>query len=254
MQRQGVTPDPLVRVLIVDDEPELSALLSAAVTDNGWRPYVAGGGHKAVRLARECAPHAVVLDWMLPDLDGLDVLRRLRSERAELPILMLTARDALAHRLDGLSAGADDYVTKPFALEEVVLRLRGLLRRAGTGTGTGDADGGTGGRERVRRLGDLVLSEGSREAWRGGTPVRLTTKEFDLLWFLMGSPRQVFSKAQLLDHIWNSSFDGEGNLIEVYVYSLRSKIDKGRAPMLHTVRGLGYTLRPTAGAGHAVAP
>ncbi|MER6530599.1 response regulator transcription factor [Streptomyces sp. NPDC001508] len=249
MHGQDVTRDNTVRVLIVDDEPELSALLSAAVADAGWQPYVAGGGHKAIRLARDCAPHAVVLDWMLPDLDGLHVLRRLRSENTRLPILMLTARDALAHRLEGLSAGADDYVTKPFALEEVMLRLRGLLRRVGTGAGTAK----TAVPESVRRLGDLVLSESSREAWRGSTPVRLTTKEFDLLWFLMGRPRQVFSKAQLLDRIWNSSFDGEGNLIEVYIYSLRSKIDKGRAPMIHTVRGLGYTIRP-AEDGHPVAP
>ncbi|MBT2412040.1 response regulator transcription factor [Streptomyces sp. ISL-12] len=239
MDAKGAAQDSPVRVLIVDDEPELSALLSAAVADAGWQPYTAGNGHGAVRLARACAPDAVVLDWMLPDLDGLHVLRLLRHDNDRLPVLMLTARDALAHRLDGLSAGADDYVTKPFALEEVMLRLRGLLRRAGAGAAEPPPA-----QEAVRRLGDLVLSENSREAWRGGTPVKLTTKEFDLLWFLMGSPRQVFSKAQLLDHIWNSSFDGEGNLIEVYVYSLRSKIDKGRAPMIHTVRGLGYTLRP----------
>ncbi|GGL95388.1 DNA-binding response regulator [Streptomyces fumigatiscleroticus] len=234
MQGQGATRDNTVRVLIVDDEPELAGLLSAAVADAGWQPYVAEGGHQAIHLAREYVPHAVVLDWMLPDLDGMQVLRRLRSENARLPILMLTARDALAHRLDGLSAGADDYVTKPFALEEVMLRLGGLLRRAEPDKGPGA----------VRRLGDLVLFASSREVWRDGAPIKLTTKEFDLLWFLVGSPRQVFSKAQLLDRIWNSSFDGEGNLIEVYVYSLRSKIDKGRAPMIRTVRGLGYMIHP----------
>ncbi|MEU4654853.1 response regulator transcription factor [Streptomyces sp. NPDC023723] len=238
MNEKGTVQGNAARILIVDDEPELSGLLSAAVADAGWQPYIAGNGQGAVRLAQVCPPDAVILDWMLPDLDGLHVLRLLRQDDDRLPVLMLTARDSLNHRLNGLSAGADDYVTKPFALEEVMLRLRGLLRRAGAAAEPPAPQ------ESIRRLGDLVLSESSREAWRGGTPVKLTTKEFDLLWFLMGSPRQVFSKAQLLDRIWNSSFDGEGNLIEVYVYSLRSKIDKGRAPMLRTVRGLGYLIRP----------
>ncbi|WP_320777176.1 response regulator transcription factor [Streptomyces sp. CRN 30] len=227
-------------MLIVEDETELSDLLSAAFAEAGWRPFVAGDGHSAVRLARGCEPHAVVLDRMLPDSDGLHVLRRLRDHNAQLPVLLLTARDALPDRLEGLSAGADDYVTKPFSLEEVILRLRALLRRSGADNGAPPA------REPVRALGDLTLSERSREVRRGGTPVTLTAKEFDLLWFLMGSPRQVFSKAQLLDHVWNSSFDGEGNLVEVYIYSLRSKIDKGRAPMIHTVRGVGYVIRPAA--------
>ncbi|MFG2937799.1 response regulator transcription factor [Streptomyces sp. NPDC048282] len=227
-----------VRVLIVDDEPELSGLLSMAVTEAGWQPILAADGHSALRLARGCAPHAVVLDWMLPDLDGLRVLHRLRYENERLPVLMLTARDGLDHRIDGLTAGADDYVTKPFSLEEVMLRLRGLLRRSGVGSDGAHADD-----DSVRTLGDLVMSERTREVARAGTPVTLTAKEFDLLWFLVSHPRQVFSKAQLLDHVWNSSFDGEGNLVEVYVYSLRSKIDKGRAPMLHTVRGVGYVVR-----------
>ncbi|MFI8193982.1 response regulator transcription factor [Streptomyces sp. NPDC085946] len=237
MSHREAAQGSAVRVLIVDDEPELSEVLAVAVAEEGWQPFTASNGHGAVQAARECDPHAVVLDWMLPDLDGLRVLRRLRYENAELPVLMLTARDALAHRLEGLSAGADDYVTKPFSLEEVMLRLRGLLRRSGAGIAEAAAD------ESVRRLGDLVLSERSREVTRGDTPVTLTAKEFDLLWFLMGSPRQVFSKAQLLEHVWNSSFDGEGNLVEVYIYSLRSKIDKGRAPMIHTVRGVGYVIR-----------
>ncbi|MFF9205381.1 response regulator transcription factor [Streptomyces sp. NPDC014986] len=237
MSHRGAVRDDAVRVLIVDDEPELPEVLAAAFTAAGWQPFTAKDGHDAVRLARECRPHAVVLDWMLPDLDGLSVLRRLRYENAELPVLMLTARDALEHRLNGLSAGADDYVTKPFSLEEVMLRLRGLLRRSGTHTEALAAD------DSVRRLGDLVMSERSREVWRGATPVTLTAKEFDLLWFLMSCPRQVFSKAQLLDHVWNSSFDGEGNLVEVYIYSLRSKIDKGRTPMIRTVRGVGYVIR-----------
>ncbi|MBC2901923.1 response regulator transcription factor [Streptomyces cupreus] len=224
-----------VRVLIVDDEPGLTELLSVAVTEAGWQPYPALDGHSALGLARACAPHAVVLDGMLPDLDGLQVLRRLLAEQPDLPVLMLTARDALEHRLDGLEAGADDYVTKPFSLEEVVLRLRGLLRRAGGEHARSE--------DSVRVLGDLVLTRETREVHRAGTPVRLTAKEFELLGLFLDHPRQVLSKAQILDRVWSGSFDGGGNLVEVYVSSLRHKIDKGRAPMIHTVRGLGYAIR-----------
>ncbi|MFF5188422.1 response regulator transcription factor [Streptomyces sp. NPDC000345] len=225
-----------VRVLIVDDEPALTEVLSAAVTEEGWRAWSAADGHSALREARRWAPHAVVLDGMLPDLDGIQVLRRLRYENPELPVLMLTARDALEHRLDGLENGADDYVTKPFSLEEVVLRLRGLLRRSGAeGTRADDS---------VRVLGDLMVSAESREAHRDGTRIALTAKEFDLLSLLMEHPRQVLSKAQILDRVWSTSFDGGGNLVEVYISSLRRKLDRGRAPMIHTVRGLGYAIRP----------
>jgi len=225
-----------VRVLIVDDEPALTEVLSVAVTEAGWRPYPAPDGHSALRIARGCAPHAVVLDGMLPDLDGVQVLRRLRYENPRLPVLMLTARDAIEHRLDGLEAGADDYVTKPFSLEEVVLRLRGLLRRAGGERLPTD--------DSVRVLGDLVLSGETRELRRAGEPIQLTAKEFDLLTLLLDHPRQVLSKAQILDHVWSTSFDGGGNLVEVYISSLRRKIDRGRAPMIHTVRGMGYAIRP----------
>ncbi|MEU9366457.1 response regulator transcription factor [Streptomyces avermitilis] len=224
-----------VRVLIVDDEPALTELLSVAVTEAGWRPYPAADGHSALRLARGCAPHAVVLDGMLPDLDGLQVLRRLRYESPKLPVLMLTARDALERRIEGLATGADDYVTKPFSMEEVVLRLRGLLRRAGTAGARAD--------DSVRVLGDLVLTEETREVHRDGTPIGLTAKEFDLLALLLNHPRQVLSKAQILEHVWSSTFDGGGNLVEVYISNLRRKIDKGRAPMIRTVRGLGYAIR-----------
>lgn len=236
MSASAVARKAGVRVLIVDDEPELTELLSAAVAEAGWRPFTAEDGRGALRVTRACAPHVVVLDGMLPDVDGVEVLRRLRGENAKVPVLMLTARDALEDRIAGLSAGADDYVTKPFSLEEVMLRLRGLLRRAGAGEEAYD-DGP------VRVLGDLVAAERTREVQRGGTPVPLTAKEFDLLWFLLGHPHQVLSKAQILDHVWNASFDGEGNLVEVYVYSLRAKIDKGRPSMIRTVRGVGYVIR-----------
>ncbi|MFE7834903.1 response regulator transcription factor [Streptomyces sp. NPDC057474] len=232
----SATRNGRVRVLIVDDEPGLTELLSVAVTEAGWRAYPAADGYSALRVARGCAPHAVVLDGMLPDLDGLQVLRRLRYENPKLPVLMLTARDGLEHRIDGLSAGADDYVTKPFSLEEVVLRLRGLLRRSGVEE-TRSSD------DRALVLGDLVFSTETREVHRDGTPIQLAAKEFELLGLLLGHPRQVLSKAQILDHVWSSSFDGGGNLVEVYISSLRRKIDKGRAPMIHTVRGLGYAIR-----------
>ncbi|MGN9758150.1 response regulator transcription factor [Streptomyces sp. SD31] len=225
-----------IRVLIVDDEPGLVETLSVAVSEAGWRPYSAADGESALHTARSCAPHAVILDGMLPGLDGVQVLRRLRYENPHLPVLMLTARDALEHRIDGLSAGADDYVTKPFSLEEVVLRLRGLLRRAGVEEAKTDKS--------VLTVGDLVLVEKTREAHRDGTPIELTAKEFDLLWLLMSHPRQVLSKAQILDLVWSSSFDASGNLVEAYISNLRRKIDKGRAPMIRTLRRMGYTIRP----------
>ncbi|MFE7036349.1 response regulator transcription factor [Streptomyces sp. NPDC057621] len=231
----GTRSEP-VRVLIVDDEPGLTELLSVAVTEAGWRPYPAPDGHSALRVARARAPHAVVLDGMLPDLDGIQVLRRLRQENPRLPVLMLTARDALEHRIDGLASGADDYVTKPFSLEEVVLRLRALLRRSGADDPRSGAS--------VLALGDLVLTEETREVHRDGTRIQLTAKEFDLLGLLLSHPRQVLSKTQILDRVWSSCFDGGGNLVEVYISSLRRKIDRGRTPMIHTVRGVGYAIRP----------
>lgn len=197
----GTRSEP-VRVLIVDDEPGLTELLSVAVTEAGWRPYPVADGRSALRVARARVPHAVVLDGMLPDLDGIQVLRRLRQENPKLPVLMLTARDALEHRIDGLASGADDYVTKPFSLEEVVLRLRGLLRRSGAEDARSDAS--------VLALGDLVLTEETREVHRDGTRIRLTAKEFDLLSLMLSHPRQVLSKTQILDHVWSSCFDGGG--------------------------------------------
>ncbi|MDW4907672.1 response regulator transcription factor [Streptomyces sp. ADMS] len=224
-----------VRVQIVDDEPALTELLCVAVTEAGRRPYPAADGESALRAAGSSAPHAVVLDGMLPDLDGLQVLRRLRYESPQLPVLMLTARDALEHRFDGLEAGADDYVTKPFSLEEVVLRLRGLVRRCGAEQTLTD--------DSVRVLGDLVITGETREVHRDGMPVQPTAKEFDLLGLLMGHPRQVLSKGQILGHVWTTCFDSGDNLVEVHISSLRRRIDKGRAPMIHTVRGLGYAIR-----------
>jgi two-component system OmpR family response regulator len=178
-----------------------------------------------------------VLDVMLPDIDGLEVLRRMRADLPTLPVLFLTAKDAVEDRIAGLTAGGDDYVTKPFSLEEVTLRLRALLRR------TGVTEAGTGASLIV---GDLTLDEDSREVHRGGELVDLTATEFELLRYLMRNPRRVLSKAQILDRVWNYDFGGQANIVELYISYLRKKIDAGRAPMIHTMRGAGYVLKPGA--------
>ena len=227
-----------VRVLIVDDEASLSELLSMALRHEGWDVRTAAEGSAAVRIARGFQPDAVVLDVMLPDFDGLEVLRRLRAERPDVPVLFLTAKDAVEDRIAGLTAGGDDYVTKPFSLEELVARLRGLLRRAGMTAARH-------GSELV--VGDLVLDEDSREVRRGDSLIELTATEFELLRFLMRNPRRVLSKAQILDRVWHYDFGGQFNVVELYISYLRKKIDAGRPPMIHTVRGAGYVLKPAAG-------
>jgi two-component system OmpR family response regulator len=224
-----------VRVLVVDDEATLTDLLSMALRYEGWQVRSAGNGMTAVRVAREFEPDAVVLDIMLPDLDGLEVLRRLRGVRPDVPVLFLTARDAVEDRVAGLTAGGDDYVTKPFSLEEVVARLRALMRRAGVGTTRDDA---------VLVVGDLSLDEDSHEVRRAGDLVSLTATEFELLRYLMRNPRRVLSKAQILDRVWNYDFGGQANVVELYISYLRKKIDAGRPPMIHTLRGAGYVLKP----------
>ncbi|MEJ3747679.1 response regulator transcription factor [Actinomycetes bacterium KLBMP 9797] len=224
-----------VRVLVVDDEATLTDLLSMALRYEGWQVRTAASGMSAVRAAKEFEPDAVVLDVMLPDLDGLEVLRRMRGNSPDIPVLFLTARDAVEDRVAGLTAGGDDYVTKPFSLEEVVARLRALMRRAGVGTVRDDA---------VLAVGDLTLDEDSHEVRRSGDLVNLTATEFELLRFLMRNPRRVLSKAQILDRVWNYDFGGQANVVELYISYLRKKIDAGRSPMIHTLRGAGYVLKP----------
>jgi two-component system OmpR family response regulator len=224
-----------VRVLVVDDETALAELMSMALRLEGWEVRSAGDGLTAVRVAREFAPDAVVLDVMLPDLDGFEVLRRMRTATPGLPVLFLTAKDSVEDRIAGLTAGGDDYVTKPFSLEEVALRLRALLRR------TGVTEAGAGARLVV---GDLTLDEDSREVTRGGDQIDLTATEFELLRFLMRNPRRVLSKAQILDRVWHYDFGGQANIVELYISYLRKKIDAGRQPMIHTMRGAGYVLKP----------
>ncbi|HEX7744366.1 MAG TPA: response regulator transcription factor [Micromonosporaceae bacterium] len=225
-----------LRVLVVDDESTLTELLSMALRYEGWEVKGAGTGAAAVRVAREFSPDAVVLDVMLPDFDGLEVLRRLRAHSPHVPVLFLTARDAVEDRVAGLTAGGDDYVTKPFSLEEVVARLRALMRRAGVGVSARE--------EAVLTVGDLTLDEDSHEVRRGGETVALTATEYELLRYLMRNPRRVLSKAQILDRVWNYDFGGQANVVELYISYLRKKIEVGRPRMIHTVRGAGYVLKP----------
>ena len=224
-----------VRVLVVDDEHSLTDLLKMALRYEGWEVRTASDGFGAVRVAREFRPDAIVLDIMLPDIDGLEVLQRVLADGTETPVLFLTAKDSLDDRIAGLTAGGDDYVTKPFSLEEVVARLRSLLRRAGAVSVRDEA---------VLRVGDLVLDEDSHEVSRGGDDIRLTATEFELLRYFMRNPKRVLSKAQILDRVWQYDFGGQANIVELYVSYLRRKIDAGRSPMIHTVRGAGYVLKP----------
>ncbi|SEN73992.1 response regulator transcription factor [Nonomuraea pusilla] len=226
-----------IRVLIVDDEPDIVEVLEGVLRQEGWEVRGAGDGATAVRLAGEFEPDAVILDVMLPDMDGLEIMARVRERAPEVCVLFLTARDAVEDRVAGITAGGDDYVTKPFSLDEVVARLRGLLRRAGMANTARQ-----GGNRLV--VGDLSMDEEAREVTRAGELIDLTPTEFELLRLLMHHPRKVLSKAQILDHVWSYDFGGQAHVVELYISYLRKKIDSGRAPLIHTVRGVGYVLKP----------
>ena len=229
-----------LRVLVVDDEVNIAELISMALRYEGWQVQMAHTGTAAVNAARELVPDAVVLDMMLPDIDGLEVLRRMRTSLPDVPVVFLTARDAVEDRVAGLTAGGDDYVTKPFSLEELVARLRGLMRRSGAKRAATSS---------VLVVGDLELDEDSHEVSRGGEQIALTATEFELLRFLMRNPKRVLSKAQILDRVWNYDFGGDGRIVESYVYYLRRKIDTVEPPLIHTIRGVGYALRAPREAG-----
>ncbi len=224
-----------INVLVVDDEAVLAEMVSMALRYEGWNIATAGDGSSAIAAARAQRPDVVVLDVMLPDMSGLDVLHKLREESPQLPVLLLTAKDSVEDRIAGLTAGGDDYVTKPFSIEEVVLRLRALLRRTGVTT----VDSGA-----QLVVGDLVLDEDSHEVTRAGEPISLTSTEFELLRFMMRNSKRVLSKAQILDRVWSYDFGGRSNIVELYISYLRKKIDNGREPMIHTLRGAGYVLKP----------
>jgi two-component system, OmpR family, response regulator len=225
-----------VRALVVDDEASLGDLLRMALRYEGWEVRTAADGQEALAQARTFSPDVIVLDVMLPDLDGLQVLQRLRAAGSDVPVLFLTAKDAVDDRVAGLTAGGDDYVTKPFALDEVIARLRGLLRRSARIVSAAI--------DPEVRVGDLVLNEDTYEVARAGETIALTATEFELLRYLMRNPKRVLSKAQILDRVWSYDFGGRSSIVEIYISYLRKKIDEGRAPMIHTVRGVGYTIKP----------
>jgi two-component system OmpR family response regulator len=223
-----------IHVLVVDDEPGLAELVSMAVRYEGWQVSTVGDGTSAIRQAQDFPPDVVVLDIMLPDINGLDVLQKLRETQPTLPVLLLTAKEEVEDRIAGLAAGGDDYVTKPFSVEELMLRLRAVMRRTGISEDTGAAK---------LVVGDLVLDEDSHEVIRGGDEIHLTATEFELLKYMMRNSRRVLTKAQILQHVWNYDFDGRSNVIELYISYLRRKIDAGRTPLIHTLRGSGYVLK-----------
>lgn len=225
-----------VRVLVVDDEAPLADLLQMAFKLEGWEVRTAPDGLTAVKVAREFRPDAAVLDIMLPDFDGLQLMKRIRADGNSTPVLFLTAKDALEDRIAGLTAGGDDYVTKPFSLEEVVARVRGLIRRS---TLVVDAN-----ESPIITVGDLELNEESHEVSRAGRDIDLTATEFELLRYLMRNPRRVLSKAQILDRVWSYDFGGRSSVVEIYISYLRKKVDAEGVPMIHTVRGAGYMLKP----------
>ena len=224
-----------IRVLLVDDEPALTNLLKMALHYEGWQIEVAHDGSAAISKYNEFEPDLLVLDIMLPDTDGLQILRTVRESDTYTPTLFLTARDSVLDRVTGLTAGADDYLTKPFSLEELVARLRGLLRRSKAMAAPDDE---------VLKVGDLVLDGASRDVTRGGEPIPLTSTEFELLRYLMRNPRRAISRTEILDRVWNYGFGGRTSVVDLYISYLRRKIDTGREPMIHTVRGVGYLLRP----------
>jgi len=226
-----------VRVLVVEDEVKMAGLLKRGLEEEGYAVDVAGDGREAVWLATENPYDAIVLDLMLPDMDGLEVCRRLRESGRWSPVLMLTARDAVPDRVSGLDAGADDYLTKPFSFAELLARLRALVRRGGSE------------RPAVLHVGDLSLDPATRDVSRDGATIALTAKEFALLEYLMRHPDEVLSRTRLIEHVWDFAYEGDSNVVDVYVRYLREKIDRpfGR-DSLQTVRGAGYRLRGEADA------
>ena len=226
--------EPL-RVLVVDDEQSLAEVLGSVLRLEGWSAETAHTGQEAVTAARAFRPDAVVLDVMLPDMSGLEVMARIRALDPVVCVLFLTALDSVEDRIAGITAGGDDYVTKPFSLEEVLARLRGLLRRAGAAREAASPH---------LTIADLTLNEEAHEVFRAGERIELTATEFELLRYFMRNPRRVLSKAQILDRVWQYDFGGQAHVVEIYVSYLRKKIDAGREPLIHTVRGVGYIMRP----------
>jgi two-component system OmpR family response regulator len=226
-----VTPP---RILVVDDEPYITDLLGAALRFEGFDVDVAGTGAQAIDMSRPSRHDLVLLDVMLPDLDGNEVCRRLRALGVETPIIFLTAREATEDKVTGLTAGGDDYVTKPFSLEELVARIRAILRRTAGAERNGGSD---------MSFEDLVIDEEAHEVWRQGQLVELTATEFNLLRYLLVNAKRVVSKSEILDNVWDYDFEGDPSIVETYISYLRKKIDRFSPPLIHTVRGVGYSMR-----------
>ena len=224
-----------VTVLVVDDEPNIVELLTVSLKFQGFNVRSANSGTEALRIAREINPEAYILDVMMPGMDGFELLGKLRAEGLDGPVLYLTAKDSVDQRIHGLTIGADDYVTKPFSLEEVITRLRVILRRGGAAQDDhGDA---------TMSYADLTLNDDTHEVTKGGEIIDLSPTEFNLLRFLMQNKEVVLSKAKILDNVWHYDFGGDGNVVESYISYLRRTIDTGDSPLIHTVRGVGYVLR-----------
>ncbi|MEO6122020.1 MAG: response regulator transcription factor [Acidimicrobiales bacterium] len=225
-------PDRAGRVLVVDDEENITFLLDAALRHFGFDVRVANTGRAALAEVERFAPHVVLLDVMLPDLDGFEILRRLRMDGEKVPVLFLTARDAVDDKVRGLTLGGDDYVTKPFSLDEVVARIQVILRRQGVTTGSSRLT-----------LADLEMDEDSHVVRRAGEAIDLSPTEYKLLRFLLVNTGRVLSRNQILDHVWQYDFGGHATVVETYISYLRKKIDRLGPPLIHTVRGVGYSLR-----------
>jgi two-component system OmpR family response regulator len=225
---------PSHRILVVDDEPNIVDVISMALRFHGFEVESAGTGADAIAAVGSFRPDLMVLDVMLPDMDGFDVARRLGAERARVPIIFLTARDATEDKVRGLTVGGDDYVTKPFSLEELVARIRSVMRR------TGAAEPASA----KLVFEDIELDDDAHEVTRAGSYIQLTAKEYRLLRYLMLNPRRVLTRRQLLEHVWDYDFGGDARVLETYVSYLRRKLDGHGPPLIHTVRGVGYALRP----------
>jgi two-component system OmpR family response regulator len=237
MSSAVATPSTKRRVLVVDDEENVTHLVSSALRFDGFETTTAGSGTAALAAVAELDPDLIVLDVMMPGLDGLGVLQSLRSAGSQVPVIFLTARDAASDRIGGLRAGADDYVVKPFSIEELLARVHAVLRRSAP----------DGARDGVLRIADLELDENSHEVTRGGVEVHLTATEFELLRYLMRNERVVLSKAQILDRVWKYDFQGQSNIVELYIGYLRKKVDSGDPKLIHTVRGAGYVIKAPRG-------
>jgi len=221
------------RILVVDDETNLAELVATALRYVGFVTATAGSGAGAIAQVKEFKPHLVILDVMLPDFDGFEVSRRLAESGTQVPILFLTARDATEDKVRGLTVGGDDYVTKPFSLDELIARVRVILRRSGH-----PAESHT-----VLSFADMEMDEDLREVRRGGDLIELTATEYRLLRYLLINARRVLTRAQILDHVWKYDFGGDAGILETYISYLRKKVDRKEPPLIHTVRGMGYVLR-----------